>query len=78
MPRSRDSDRVGILLSPVTELTDAEIESLVDSVLASSLRDYVLAETNLARFILRMTIDMQAKHAALLDVIAAYRNSEIE
>ncbi len=75
MPRSRESDRAGIVLGPDRQLSDEDVERLVDKVLASQLPEYVVAEKNLARFILRMTADVREKNQLLIARIQEYLDS---
>jgi len=74
VPRSRGSERAGILLSPEVDLTDAQIQPLAEAVMKSPLRDHVMAEINLARFIQRMTTEVQREQGELIGMIEAYRN----
>jgi hypothetical protein len=71
-PRSHESDRKGVLLSPDSSISNADVERLVDDALSSDLRRYVIAEINLARFILRMTRDVNEQHRFLRDAIEAH------
>lgn len=73
MLRSRESERASVLLSPNTIISDKEVEQLVDKALASDIRHYVIAETNLARFILRASDNLRVRHEALRSQMQAYR-----
>ncbi len=74
IPRSTENDRKGIL-GAKNEIANEEMRHLVDLVLASEIRDYVTAETNLAKFILRQTVDLRNQRNALVDEIRVYRES---
>ncbi len=73
VPRSHESDRIGILLSPKSDLSESEIRILADGVLESPLRKYVVAEINLAKFIQRLTVEVQRQHGELVNMIESYR-----
>lgn len=76
IPRSRESDSAGALLdAEQAEIAGGEISKLVESVLASEIRDYVIAEKNLARFILRRSADVLARHQSLVAQIQEYRDA---
>jgi len=74
IPRSTETDREGIL-GAENEVSDSEMNQLVDDVLASEIRDYVIAEKNLARFILRQTIELSSQHNSLVGEMQTYRDS---
>lgn len=75
IPRSRESDRAGGVLGAEKEISNEEIEQLVDTALSSEIRDYVIAERNLARFILRQSVEVLEQHSALTEQIQGYRES---
>jgi hypothetical protein len=76
IPRSRESDREGALLDAELAGVDNEsIKKTVDAVLNSEIGDYVIAERNLALFLLRTTADVMEQHQALVIQIQGYRQS---
>jgi len=74
IPRSLETDREGIL-GTERGIADNAMNELVDAVLASEIRDYVIAEKNLARFILRQTADLSTQHGVLIEEMWDYRES---
>jgi hypothetical protein len=76
IPRSRESDREGALLD--AELADVDNENIkksADAVLKSEIGDYIIAEKNLALFLLRTTADVMEQHQALVIQLQGYRQS---
>lgn len=75
VPRhSESSDRL-VLLSPDQGLSSEETDHLIDRALASPIGDYVIAEINLARFILHLSVDVSQQCEALMEEIETYRAS---
>jgi hypothetical protein len=75
VPRSSESTHSLVLLNTDPELSAEETGRLVDRALASPIRDYVIAEINLARFILHLSADVRQQCEALIAKIEAYRAS---
>ena len=76
IPRSRESDSEGALRdAEKADIAGERNDQLVRNVLSSEIRDYVIAEKNLARFILRRTTEVLEDHHELVVHIQAYRES---
>ena len=58
-----------------TNVAGIDINQTVDRILASDLRNYVIAETNVARFIARQTQIVRERHQDLVNQIQDYRES---
>jgi len=76
IPRSRESDRQGALLdAELAGVVDENSKKVVDTVLKSEIGDYVIAERNLALFLLRTSADVMEQRQALVTQIQGYRQS---
>jgi hypothetical protein len=73
--RSPESEGGVALLDSPTDTAANEINQTVDRVLESELRHYVIAETNVARFVARQTQVVREQHQALIAQIETYRDS---
>lgn len=73
VPRNMDSSDRHVLLSTDQELSSEELERLTDRALASPIEKYLIAETNLARFILHVSADIRQRCEALIGKIETYR-----
>jgi len=76
VPRTREYSHRLVLLSTDPDLSPEEMMRLVDRALRSPLGDYVIAEINLARFILHLSADITQQCEALIETIEAYRASD--
>jgi hypothetical protein len=73
VPRSSE-ESTGLALREVDPgLTADETASLVDNALRSSIRDHLIGEMNLAKFMILVSTNVQEKCQALIDKIEAYR-----
>ena len=75
VPRSLASSNREVMLQVDTDLSADETARLVDAALRSALVDHLIAEMNLANFILLMSADVKRKCEALIAQIETYRAS---
>ena len=75
VPRNSKSSQRLVLLSTDPGLSSAETERLIDRALESPIGDYVIAEINLAKFILHLSVDISQQCEALMEKIETYRAS---
>ena len=73
VPRNSESSNRLVLLSTDRALSSEEVVRLTDRALASPLKDYVIAEINLARFILHLSSDIGQQCEALIEKIETYK-----
>jgi hypothetical protein len=75
VPRDTESSNRLVLLGLDPDLSSDEMSRLIDRALESPIRDYVIAEINLARFILHLSADIDQQCEALIAKIEIYRAS---
>lgn len=75
VPRSRESASWDNLLQLDAGASADETARLVDGALRSAIREYVIGEINLARFILHLGADIRQRCEALMAEIETYRTS---
>lgn len=73
IPRGREADvQAELLDAEKSDEVNEYIERLVQSVVASEIRDYVIAERNLARFLVRESGNLHDENRALVTQIQDY------
>jgi len=76
VPRSQNSDnQVALLGAEKSDEVDEYFKRLVQNVIASELRNYVIAERNLARFLVHETGNLHERNRALVMRIQDYLGS---
>jgi len=75
IPRSRETGGGTVLLSPADDISGAEARQLTQDLMASPIRNYVIAELNFAIFLTTVMSDLQDRNQALTKKIEAYRES---
>jgi len=75
VPRFRQSADMEVLLQIDPGLTADDRDDLVDGALRSPISNYVIAEINLARFILHLSADIRQRCESLTAQIETYRAS---
>jgi len=75
VPRSRESANWDNLLQLNAGASADGTARLVDGALRSAIREYVIGEINLARFILHLGADISQRCEALMAEIETYRTS---
>jgi len=75
VPRTREFSHRLVLLGTDPDLSPEEMLRLIDRALESPLQDYVIAEINLARFILHLSADITEQCETLMAQIENYRAS---
>jgi hypothetical protein len=75
IPRSRETGGDTVLLSPADDISGEEARRLTQNIMASPIRNYVIAELNFAIFLTTVTSDLQDRNQALTKKIGAYRAS---
>ena len=62
-----------MLLVPADGISGAEARQLTQNIMASPIRNYVIAELNFAIFLTAVTSDLENRNQALTKKIEAYR-----
>lgn len=75
IPRSDETGGSIALLSPAEDISIAEARQLTQKILASPIRDYVIAEMNFGIFLATVMAGLQNRNQALTKKIEAYRES---
>lgn len=75
IPRSDKTGGSIALLSPADDISVAEARKLTQDILASPIRNYVIAESNFGIFLATVMSDLQDRNQALTKKIEAYRAS---
>ena len=76
IPRQQQTRRDGdSFLGLSNDLSDEEIESVIDLVLASPIRDHVVGEMNVASFILSWATRLRSERQALASAIQEYKSA---